>query len=283
MNILSRLILAFLPIVLISCGGSPYGNVSFEDAPKIINVSSYDPKPRQRSGRSYSPLYQQALRDNGALGQIARCGKGFSYDSKCSDFLVGAERSGLLLGSYYYVTAYSSASAQADRFIARLRSIKRSRGLQTRKIMLVGDIDTRCSVGHIVTFVNRIHTLTGKYPMIYIENSDAIRRRLRSATGSQKRILRKCPYWLALYGHTYPGISTPEKLAKASGVWKTWALWQYGGVEWERRRDRPKHYNHRGWRSPRYFKNLAQPLERNAFNGDVKDLIKFWKSNAWEW
>ena len=276
-------IVSLSAFLFISCGSNPYGKVGFAKAPKIVNVSSYDPKPRLHSGRSYTPLSQQALRDNGALGQIARCGKGYDYDSKCSDFLAGAERCGLLLGSYYYVTAYNSATAQADRFIARLRGIKRSRGLRTRRIMLVGDIDTRSSVSHIVSFVNRIHQLTGTYPMLYIENSEGMRRRLRAATSSQKRILRKCPYWLALYGHTYPGIPTPKKLARASGIWKTWALWQYGGVEWEHRHHSIKHYSHGRWRSPRYFGNLSQPLERNAFNGDIPDLVKFWRNYGWEW
>ena len=45
-------------------------------APHIINVSEYDPKERQRSGSYYTPNDLTALRRNGALGLIARCGKG---------------------------------------------------------------------------------------------------------------------------------------------------------------------------------------------------------------
>ena len=42
--------------------------------PQIINVSSYDPKERQRQGRGYSENDVTALRDNGAAGLIARAG-----------------------------------------------------------------------------------------------------------------------------------------------------------------------------------------------------------------
>ena len=66
---------AAVPVLLNSCGGG-YGRASLMDAPKIVNVSSYDPKERQRSGDSYSTLDVSALKRNGALGLIARCGKG---------------------------------------------------------------------------------------------------------------------------------------------------------------------------------------------------------------
>ncbi len=268
-------------ILLNSC--NPYGEVSYRESPKIINVSSYDPKEVQRSGGSYSPLNQAALKRSGALGQIARCSKGSALDSKCSDFLVGAERQGLLLGTYHYLTPYSSATAQADRYIARLRRIQSSRGLRTDKIMLVGDIDANCSVPHMIRFIDRIKSLTGTYPMIYIENGELIRSRLRRATSSQKRTLRKCPYWLALYSDNYPGIPTPKSLIKATKVWKTWALWQYGGVEWERGRSRPKHYSAGSWKTPRYLSGLNRPIERNGFNGSRKELYALWDRYAWDW
>ena len=49
-------------------------------APHIINVSAYDPKERQRSGSSYTTNNLSTLRRNGALGLIARCGKGYKLD-----------------------------------------------------------------------------------------------------------------------------------------------------------------------------------------------------------
>ncbi|MGJ8657395.1 MAG: glycoside hydrolase family 25 protein [Akkermansiaceae bacterium] len=280
---LTSLVLSLISLCLFSSCGSQYGKVSYKKSPTIINVSSYDPKETQRSGNSYSPLDQSSLRRNGGLGQIARCSKGYTYDSKCSDFLVGAERQGMLLGAYHYVTPNSSATAQADRFVARLRSIKRTRSLRTSSIMLVGDIDSKCTVPQMIAFIKRIKSLTGTYPMIYIENGELIRSRLRNASFFEKRILKKCPYWLALYSPNYPSISTPKKLIQATDVWKTWSLWQYGGVEWEGGRSRPKHYVKGSWKTPRYLGDLAKPLERNGFNGSQKELYKFWAKHSWRW
>jgi len=149
--------------------------------------------------------------------------------------------------------------------------------------MLVGDVDSKCTVPQMISFVKRVKSLTGKYPMIYIENGELIRSRLRKASSSQKAILRQCPYWLALYSHHYPGISTPKELLKATKVWRTWALWQYGGVEWERGRSMPKHYNKGSWKTPKYFPGIARPLERNGFNGSQKELYAFWEKHSWKW
>ncbi len=277
------LVPCLVSLCLLSSCGSQYGKVSYKKSPTIVNVSSYDPKETQRGGSSYSPLDQSSLRRNGALGQIARCSKGYIYDTKCSDFLVGAERQGMLLGAYHFLTPNSSATAQADRFVARLRSIKRSRGIRTSSIMLVGDIDSKCTVPHMITFIKRIKSLTGTYPMIYLENGELIRSRLRKASFFQKRILKKCPYWLALYSSNYPSISTPKKLIKATKVWKTWSLWQYGGVEWERGRSRPKHYSKGRWKTPKYLGNMSKPMERNGFNGSKKKLYRFWRKYSWQW
>jgi len=272
----------FLLSFFSSCA-SQYGKVSFKEAPSIINVSHYDPKETQRGGDGYTPLNQYNLKKNGALGQIARCSKGYAYDKKCADFLVGAERQGLLLGAYHFVTPHSNAKRQAQRFVTRLSSIKRSRGLRTKRIMLVADMDTKCTVQHMVDFVSEIKRLTGEYPMVYLENGELIRSRLRNASYKQKYILKKCPYWLALYSPDYPGISTPLELTKATGVWKTWSLWQYGGVEWERGRSVPKHYVKGSWKTPKYYGNMSKPLERNGFNGSKSELYSFWDKHSWRW
>ena len=51
-------------VLFSSC--SEYGKVSYGQSPKIINVSHYDPKEKQRSGRSYTPSDQSALKANRA-------------------------------------------------------------------------------------------------------------------------------------------------------------------------------------------------------------------------
>ncbi|MDB4274705.1 glycoside hydrolase family 25 protein, partial [Akkermansiaceae bacterium] len=67
--------------------------------------------------------------------------------------------------------ANSNITAQADQLVSRLRSIKKSRGLKTEKVLLVGDIDTLCTAGQIITFIDRVEALTGVTPVIYLENS----------------------------------------------------------------------------------------------------------------
>ncbi|WP_435893609.1 GH25 family lysozyme [Oceaniferula spumae] len=276
-------ILSLLPTVLLFSSCAEYGKVSYEESPKIINVSHYDPKEKQRSGRSYSPSDQSALKANGAHGLIARCAKGPELDSKCSDFLAGADRQGLLLGSYYYLLPGTSPSYHAERFINRLREIKASRGIRADRILLVADIDTNCRADEIVAFVSRVQQLTGKYPVVYLENGSAIRRTLQNATGAQKSILRKCPYWLALYSNTNAGLETPQKLADASGVWNTWCMWQYGGVWWKNGRSQPYNYRGGSWKTPKYFGNLDRPTERNGFNGSLEELRQFWFKQSWVW
>ncbi len=275
--------LTFLLLSLLISSCAQYGKVTYEESPKIINVSDYDPKEKQRSGRSYSPSDQSALKANGAHALIARCAKGSALDTKCSDFLAGADRQGMLLGSYYYFLPGSSADYHAHRFINRLREIKANRGIRADRILLVADIDTKCKPAEIVAFVSKIKDLTGKYPVIYLENSDPLRQNLRNASRSQKSIMRKCPYWLALYSTKHEKIKTPKQLTKASGIWSDWSIWQYGGVWWEHGRSQPHSYRNGSWKTPKYFGNIDRPLERNGYNGSLDELHQFWFENSWVW
>lgn len=271
--------------ILTSCAG-PFEKVTFKDSPKIINVSAYDPKERQKSGDSYSPLNQAALKQNGALGQIARIGKGMVNDAKCADFLVGAEKQGMKLGAYYFVKPTSSIKGQAQHFVKRLKEIKTSRGLKTEKVLLVGDIDTRCNASHIIQFIDEMEKLTGVTPVIYLENSKELIARLSSSPKSQRKQIARAPYWLALYSNynkEQPHIKTPEDLTKVYDIWDTWAMWQYGGVLWEKGKSSPKHYSDGDWKTPAYFGTLDRPCERNGFNGSVKELNKFWAKHSYKW
>lgn len=259
------------------------GKVSYRRAPTVINVSEYDPKETQRRGRGYSPGDQSALRAAGTQGLIARCGKGRHIDIKCAEFLAGAERQGFLLGTYYYLLPGESAKAQASRYIRRLRQIKASKRLSTLRVLLVADIHSDCSVSHMVRFVSEIERLTGVVPVIYLENSPGMRARLRSASSRQKAYLRRSPYWLALYTDSHTGVETPLRLAKATGVWDSWCMWQYGGVSWKNGRSQPKHYQRGSWKTPRYLSGLDRPAERNGFNGSNAALRYFWDRHSWAW
>ena len=275
-NLWIPLLLTFL---LNSCGGG-YGRMPISKAPKIVNVSSWDPKEKQRSGDSYSSNDVSALKRNGAHGLIARCGKGMVLDEKCADFLSAANRQGMRLGTYYFVLKTSSAASQADLYINRLREIVASKGLTGNKILLVGDFDTKSSPADLIAFIDRVEQRTGVLPAIYLENSDTLRRSLSNATPAQKRRICQCPYWIALYSHN-SGFETPKSLMRAYGIWSDWALWQYAGVEWSGR-SLPKHYCHGPCQSPAYFGTMERPLEHNAFNGSVDDLNAFWDKHSWE-
>lgn len=276
MRISIPLIAVILTALLSSCGsGSHYGRVAFSDAPKVVNVSSYDPKEKQRPGESFSSTDVSALRRNGALGLIARCGKGLVLDDKCADFLRAAERQGMMLGTYYFVLKTSSPVAQADQYIDRLRQIAPG-----RRVLLVGDFDTKSSPADLVAFINRVEQRTGVLPAIYLENSDRLRHSLSCASSAQKRRICQCPYWIALYSHD-SGFETPQQLMNAYGIWDDWAMWQYAGVKWSGR-SVSQHYHHGSWKSPKYFGTMDRPLEHNAFNGSVDELRDFWAKHSWE-
>ncbi len=275
MKFSAPIVAALVPLFLNSCGGDGYGRVGLLGAPKVVNVSSYDPKEKQRSGESFSPTDVSALRRNGAHGLIARCGKGRALDEKCADFLSAADRQGMMLGTYYFVLKTSSPVAQADQYIERLRQIAPG-----RKVLLVGDFDTKSSPADLIAFINRIEQRTGVLPAIYLENSDRLRASLCQASPAQKNRICQCPYWIALYSHG-SGFETPKQLMEAYGIWDDWAMWQYAGVEWSGR-SVPKHYHHGPWQSPAYFGSMDRPLEHNAFNGSVGDLNRFWAKHSWE-
>jgi GH25 family lysozyme M1 (1,4-beta-N-acetylmuramidase) len=274
---------AYLPF---KGSGNGFGGTSVSHSPLVLNVSGWDPKEAQRSGSRFSEHDVSALRKNGGLALIARSAKGPLLDEKFGDFLRSANREGMLLGAYHFVTMDQPAALQADRFVSRVQTIARTRGLSGKQILLVGDFDTKSTPDRLVDFIQRVHQRTGIYPVTYLENSDGLRARLSRATSAQKNIIRQSPYWLALYspGGTERvmagGGLTPDSLKAQYGIWKNWSMWQYGGVIWENGRSRAKHYDTPAWRSPRYLGDLASPMERNVFKGNTNDLLTFWARHS---
>ncbi|MGB6222824.1 GH25 family lysozyme [Haloferula sp.] len=277
------LLLLVLPL-LCQCGGG-FGGTSVSGSPAVLNVSGWDPKEVQRSGDRFTQHDVSAMRRNGARGLIARSGKGPLVDDKFSDFMAAANREGMLLGAYHFVTLEQPAKLQAENFVSRVRTVARSRGLSGKKILLVGDFDTNSSPDRLVDFITRVEQLTGVTPVSYLENSAALRTSLSNATPAQKRIIRRSPYWIALYGpagteRSMGGDLTPDELTEQYGIWNDWVMWQYGGVLWQNGRSNAKHYNTSSWRSPRYFGNMAHPTERNVFRGNDNDLLAFWNRHS---
>lgn len=252
----------------------------------VLNVSAWDPKEVQREGSRYSEHNVSALRKNGGLALIARSAKGPTLDGKFGDFLTAANRQGMMLGAYHYVTMDQDPAAQADSFVSRVRAIARSRGLSGKRILLVGDFDTLSTPERLVKFIERVHQRTGVYPITYLENSPGLRERLSNATPAQKAVIRRTPYWIALYGPggteraMAGGDLTPDELCRQYGVWGGWSMWQYGGVVWENGASRAKHYDTPQWRSSRFYGNLAHPMERNVFKGSEAALRAFWERHS---
>ena len=286
--------LLLLALALVQCttprpGGVPGGGqpqVSSHGMPQIINVSAYDPKERQRAGQGYSEHDVSALRANGASALIARAGKGGNLDEKCAHFLASADRNGMLPGVYYRLQTHVDAVAQADQFCARAHSLARGRAWNAPALLLCADFDAKSRLSDILRFMDRVESRTGVVPVAYLENSTHLKRLLSSADPATKAKLRRMPYWVALYSHDsgagpdYPAPGSPNGLLHQYQVWPHWTLWQYGGVDWEHGRSRPKVYNHGFHRNSLYFGNLDRPVERNVFNGSHAQLLSFWQQHG---
>ena len=285
---------ALLPLLFFAtqCSGPRPGSTpaslppSAGGMPQIINVSAYDPKERQREGRGYSENDVSALRANGASGLIARAGKGGVLDTKCANFLSAADRVGLLPGVYYRLQTHVDAVRQADQFVSRAQALARGRAWQAPSLLLCADFDANSRLSDIVRFMDRVESRTGVVPVAYLENSTHLKQLLSSADAATKAKLRRMPYWLALYAHdsgagpVYPAPGDPRGLVNQYRLWSNWTLWQYGGVDWEGGRSRPKVYNHGPYGFPAYFGNLDRPVERNVFNGSPASLVRFWQSHG---
>jgi GH25 family lysozyme M1 (1,4-beta-N-acetylmuramidase) len=286
-----RLLLLPLVYLLTQCTSQPGSSLgslppTSWGVPQIINVSAYDPKERQRAGQGYSEHDVSALRANGASGLIARAGKGGNLDEKCASFMASADRAGMLPGLYYRVQRHVDAVAQADQFVNRALALARSRSWNASSLLLCGDFDGDLPLSAILRFMDRVESRTGVVPVAYLENSTQLKQTLSRADPATKAKLRRMPYWLALYAHdsgagpVYPAPGNPSGLVDQYGVWSDWTLWQYGGVDWERGRSRPKVYNHGRYRFAPYFGNLDRPIERNVFNGSQAALVGFWQQHG---
>jgi hypothetical protein len=247
--------------------------------PQIINVSAYDPTEKQRTGVSYSERDLSALRASGASGLIARVGKGGNLDEKCAMFLTSADRAGMLPGVYYRLQSHVDAVTQADQFISRAQALARGRSWNAPALLLCADFDAQSRMSDILRFMGHVKSRTGVVPVAYLENSTHLKSLLGGADAATKAKLRSMPYWLALYSHE-SGAADPSVLLNQYRVWSDWTLWQYGGVDWERGRSRPKVYSHGAYHFPLYFGNIDRPLERNVFNGSQASLQSFWRRHG---
>lgn len=291
---MKRLFLVPLIALLAQCRSVPdSGSNAISPTPggsgqmqQIINVSSYDPKEKQREGRGFSQHDVSALAANGSRGLIARAGKGGKLDDKCADFIASADRAGMLPGLYYRVQKHVSAVSQADQFVNRAQSLARGRSWKAPALLLVGDYDGDLPLSSILAFMDRVEKRTGVIPVTYLENSTELKQQTSTADPQTKARMARAPYWVALYSHTsgngpvYSAPGTPENLVKQYNLWPDWTMWQYGGVSWENGRSSPKVFSHGRYQNSLYFGDIDRPTERNVFKGSPAQLQAFWQKHG---
>ncbi|MEY2489314.1 MAG: lysozyme [Verrucomicrobiota bacterium] len=225
----------------------------------VVNLSHYD---------LMRPDFAR-MKTEGIVGVIHEA----TYPRSVRDSYYGtrqnaATRAGLLWGAYHFGDA-TDPIRQAEFFLNAVESQWRGPSLRPGGILLVLDFEKNghypggtMRVDQAVTFVDRIHQRTGRYPGLYCSEY-----RLRQVlfgpkvTAAQRRILSNCWLWIANY-HFEPRNTAP---------WSRWSLWQYTG---DGVCDLPR---------ASYPKGVAniKNAERNIFRGNAVALEAFWQEHAW--
>jgi lysozyme len=116
-----------------------------------------------------------------------------------------ASAAGLRWGAYHFGDA-SDAVAQADFFLEILGPAPPS--------VIALDLEQQMTLAQTHTFVTRIHSATGRWPVLY--GGDYLKRLLG---GTKDPVLANCCLWLADYSEN----------ATVAANWQTWTMWQYTG------------------------------------------------------
>jgi GH25 family lysozyme M1 (1,4-beta-N-acetylmuramidase) len=118
---------------------------------------------------------------------------------------------GLIRGAYHYGRPGTDPTAQANYFCSKVAP--KSGDLQMTLDIETTDGKSSSQVrSWIVTFINRIKTLTGRPGIIYTGFYF-----WRDSAGNGSNL--NCPLWLAAY------VSNPAPYVPAA--WSTWSFWQY--------------------------------------------------------
>ena len=225
----------------------------------VVNLSHYDlmrvdfarMKAEGIVGVIHEATYPRLVRDS-------------SYGTRQN----AATRAGLLWGAYHFADA-TDPIRQAEFFLSVVQSQWRGPGINPNGVLLVLDFEKNghypggsMRVDQAVTFVERIHQRTGRYPGLYCSEY-RLRQMLYGpkVTAAQRRTLANCWLWIANY-HFEPRNTSP---------WNRWTLWQYTG---DGVCDLPR---------ASYPKSIAniKRAERNIFRGNDAALQAFWQEHAW--
>jgi lysozyme len=225
----------------------------------VVNLSHYD---------LMRPDFAR-MKADGIVGVIHEA----TYPPSVRDSYYGtrqnaATRAGLLWGAYHFANA-TDPIRQAEFFLNTVASQWRGPALRPNGVLLVLDFEKNghypggsMRVDQAVTFVERIHQRTGRYPGLYCSEY-----RLREmlfnprVTAAQRRTLASCWLWIANY-HFVPRNTAP---------FSHWTMWQYTG---DGVCDLPR---------ASYPKGIAniKHAERNMFRGSAAALQAFWQEHAW--
>ena len=188
----------------------------------------------------------EMVRSEGILGVIHKATQGVSFkDGKYKNRKKWFKNeNGFLWGAYHFTSNIGSGKEQADFFLDVVSPEKDD--------LLVLDYENYqgriMSVKEAEKFVLRIFDVTGIWCGLYSGND--IKEKLRKVTDT---ILSKCWLWIAQYA------SKPKNIPPA---WNKWTLWQYtDGIAGP---------------LPHTVTGIGK-CDRDIFNGDEEELIKFWK------
>jgi lysozyme len=225
----------------------------------VVNLSHYD---------LMRPDFEQMKRE-GIVAVIHEA----TYPRYARDSYYGtrqnaATRAGLLWGAYHFADA-TDPIRQAEFFLNAVESQMRGPSLHPAGVLLVLDFEKNghypggtMRVDQAVTFVERIHQRTGRYPGLYCSEY-RLRQMLYGprVTAAQRRTLSNCWLWIANY-HFEPRNTAP---------WSHWTMWQYTG---DGVCDLPR---------ASYPKGVAniRKAERNIFRGSPAALQAFWQEHSW--
>ena len=166
----------------------------------------------------------------GLVALIHKATEGCTFrDNDFYSAMNAAEDAKILRGAYHFARGTSDAVDQAEVFITRVRGLARHDDILLA-LDLEGELDdprtpedeapSTMDTEDAARFVEHVHTLTGRWPLLYAGLSK-LRTRMKRTDDATRATLGRCPLWLAAYGPTPQRPSSPSpgpRRARGAGV-----------------------------------------------------------------
>lgn len=137
-----------------------------------------------------------------ALIKISGADAGLYYDSKATVNYYGAKNAGIAIGGYHFAGG-GDARAEAEYFVAGMRPFE-----ENDVFVLDWEIKHADPVGWCAAFLNRVHELTGVWPLLYMNGST-----FNAYSWNANSTIANCGKWIAWYGRD------PEQTLPVNGVY----------------------------------------------------------------